>query len=1032
MSSRIVYRERDVDREDSRTVYEEPLSPRRVHTTVKRYQVPDSNSSRSIFKEEDVTDKQITIRRERREPSPLPPPREEIRYKVVERSSQQPREEVDVRVRERVTEREPARRDIAYRVISRDDFDTRSSHGGSGGRSEFREVRSVRAPSPPEQPERVREFRFERERSFSRSPPRRREQAYDIEKYTKDTEYYSQPQPIIIRSEAPQPIIIREERREAPIVIERERVVERERAPQRESQFEFIERSEVIENRDDSKSVVSIKRDDFKDETRSVARSVAPTVVPVPVPEAKQEDENYFYERRVIERDRAPRRDDYDDRRSEVHPRDSASQYSDESYEYVRRETRYEDDRSRSRSHSPKHRRHLAEGAIAGIGAAEILRHHRGEKGEGVGGRGKSALAGAAVGALGAEAVSRVRSYSRRRKSDSRSRSNSYDRRDRKDDRRSRGKRRSRSRSKSLSRAQTLGGVAAVAAIGALAGYALKKKNAQKQETIIVQEDRPRRSRSRRRRASVDSYDSEDRTVLSDGGGRALNPEHRNRRIAQAGLASAAAAGLWERVRSKSRGAGGRDRSKSKVRQAIPVVASGLGGAALAGLYEKNKASKEATKAAVIEQEKEGLRRRARSRSRSRSVPASRYDRDRHVDDRPGMIAYGDEPIYPDDRRGYYSDEDGPANYHRRHRGGSDSGSSPDTRRRSRSRPRNLAAAGAAAGAGAFAAHEIGKNRERSRSRVEPDRRRREDDYGRDNNSMYSPDPQPGGYLAPEQQQSYPSSNYFPPPPTGDHSREAPLEYPAYNPADYAHGQPQQHQRPYGNYGYGDSEANLGAPYPGDTFAGDSRYAAPGPEVHTPHDEQNRGRNAGDNVSTPNAEGGSENAGAFGCPQKCPPHLYNADVVLYLTDGISTPRPSRSRSQSRVRFNLDANESISPETTRQSDESEAKSERRHRHRKRRGGISSEHHGAGDARRGDNSSLMHDQYERQPESDSEGTVELPPRFDKQGNRKTEDPLADGLSRLLGEGGLGDILGRLTGGRGQDSDGGGRSGRRRHRD
>ncbi|KAK3672152.1 hypothetical protein LTR78_007905 [Recurvomyces mirabilis] len=1002
--SRIVRREWEVDREDSRTVYEDQ-APRRVRTTVKRYQVPDSNNSRPLYQEEDVTDKQITIRRERREPSP---PREEIRYKVVERWSQ-PREDVDIRIRERATERDAApapRRDIAYRVVQRDDFD-RSSHSG---RSDFREVRSVRAPSPPER-ERVQEFRFERERSFSRSPPRRREQAYDVEKYTKNTEYYSQPQPIIIRTEAPQPIVIREERREPPIVIERER------APQRESQFEFIERSEIREDRDESKSLVSTKKDDFREETKSVARSVAPTAPIVQTPQ--EEDDHYFYERRVIERDRAPRQRDesHDDRRSEIRPRDSASQYSDDSYEYVRRETRYEDSRSRSRerSKSPHHRRHLAEGAIAGIGAAEIFRHHKRSQGEDVGGRGKSALAGAAVGALGAEAVSRVRSYSRRRKSRSRSRSESYDRDDRRDDRRSRGKRRSRSREKSLSRAQQIGGVAAVAAIGALAGYALKKKG-QNKETIVVKEDHPRRSRSRRRRASADSYMSDDRTILSDGGGRALDPEHRNRRIAQAGLASAAAAGLWERVRSKSRG--GKDRSKSRVRQSIPIVATGLGGAALAGLYEKNKASKEAKKAAIIDEEIGGRGRRARSRSRSRSVPAPHYADDKHVDDRRGMIAYGDEPIYPDERRGYYSDEE-PASYNRRHRGGSDSGSSPDTRRRSRSRGRHLAEGGAAAGAGAFAAHQIGKSRERSRSHAEADRRRHEDeryDHGRDGDSMYSADPHPGGYLPQEQSayqpQAYPGGTYFPPPPTG---AEAPVAaehggYPAYNPAEYAQG---QHQQPYQNYGYGESSATLGAPYPNDTFAGDARYAPPTPDMHNPHDERNRGRTAGENVSAPITTATEHD------PRDA--------------DGVNTPRPPRSRSQSRVRFNLDANELHSPETTRRSDErttttdSETKGERRHRRRQRPEGGGERD---GDEGRRGPSNLMHDQYDRLPESDSESTIDLPKRFDEQGNRKSNgDPFADGLNKFLGNAGLGELLGRLTGG-GQDTDEG-RSGRRRHR-
>ncbi len=71
------------------------------------------------------------------------------------------------------------------------------------------------------------------------------------------------------------------------------------------------------------------------------------------------------------------------------------------------------------------------------------------------------------------------------------------------------------------------------------------------------------------------------------------DPEHRNRRIAQAGLASAAA-GILDRVRSRSRG-GKRSRSKES-RTGVPVAAAGLGGAAIAGLYERSKARKEAAR----------------------------------------------------------------------------------------------------------------------------------------------------------------------------------------------------------------------------------------------------------------------------------------------------------------------------------------------------------------------------------------------------------------------------------------------------
>ncbi|KAK0947029.1 hypothetical protein LTR29_001612 [Friedmanniomyces endolithicus] len=1018
---RIVYRERDVERErdsDRGSHYE---APRRTYTTVKRYQVPET--SRSLFNGEDKVeeDKQIVIRRERRE---SPPPREEVTYRVTERvqreqprerereqprerEREQPREEVDYRFTERIRERErepPSvqRRDISYRVIERDSDQDRSSAGRSEFRATERERASVRAPSPPErEPERVREFRFEREREFS--PPRRREQRddpYDVERYSKSTEYFSQPQPIIIREAAPQPIIIREERRE-PIIIREERrepVVIREewreperREPERrETQYEFIEREEV---KDETRSLV--RRESPPAPSVHPAASIHPTASIHPAPSVnraqsthseKAEEENYFYERRVVERDRGPRRrdDSYDDRRSEVRPRDSASQYSsDESYEYVRRERIRDDSRDGGREGSPKHRRHLAEGAIAGIGAAEIFRSHKKNQGENVGGRAKSAVAGAAVGALGAEAVSRVRAYSRRRKSRTPSPDDSYD--DRRD-RRGKRKEHTRDRSKSLSRAQQLGALAAVTAVGALAGYALKKKG--NNETVIIKDEAPRRSRSRRRRASADSSYTEN-TMLSEGGGRALDPEHRNRRMAQAGLATAAAAGIWDRVRSKSRGG----TSQSRVKQAVPIVASGLGGAALAGLYEKNKATKEAKKAAIIEGEMGRGRRssRMRSRSRSRSAPAPYPADDRYVDDR-GLIAYGHEPIYPDQQRGYYSDEE--------------------------------------------PAHEIGKRRERSRQREEAQRHDEEPyQYGNEPYPLESPTPQPGGYLPPHQQgaygneAAYPSSTYFPPPPTDEYARgePEPAPYPQYNPADFAQGGPQQpYHQSYG--GYGESDATLGAPHPNDTFAGDPRYGAT-PDA-TQYDERNRGRNP-ENVSAPiPAVDELEHAGTFQVPAQ--PLTQHADPNI-VADGVSTPR-ARSRSQSRVRFNLDANQAISPEASRKgvNDErhtdGDSKGGDRHHRRRRRG--EGERGRGGDGHRDPPGSTRDTRYER--ENDSDNTVELPERFDEQGNRKAEgDPLADGITKFLGGAGLAELLGRLGGGGGAEEEDTGRSGRRRHR-
>ncbi|KAK3718066.1 hypothetical protein LTR37_005492, partial [Vermiconidia calcicola] len=576
--------------------------------------------------------------------------------------------------------------------------------------------------------------------------------------------------------------------------------------------------------------------------------------------------------------------------------------------------------------------------------------------------------------------------------------------------------------------------------------------------------------------------------------------------------------GIWERVRSKSRGGGkSRERSKSRVKTGVPIAAAGLGGAALAGLYEKNKASKEAKRDLIIEDET-GRGRRRRSRSRSRSVPAPHADDRRHNDDRD-LIAYGHEPIYPDDRRGYYSDEE-PASYHRRHRGGSSAASSPDNRKRkgsqSRSRGgRHLAEAGAAAGVAAVAAHEIGKrnerkkgDRSRSRQRYDDDSYdgryhddryqddryqddRYQDERYRDSPGPYSPPPTATGYLPPQQnagyppQGTYPSSTYFPPPPTGDNvyaqnptypdpqqQQQQAAAYPPYNPAEYAQPGPQQ-PYPYAatRGAYGDSDANLGTPYANETYAGDNRYgAADEPAPPTPRDERRRGRDPPENVSAPNygsvaaatvSDAGSErgrkaprDAGTSVLsltPQRDVSPVGDDNDVLTdavnLTDGVNTPTSPRARSSSRVRFDLGANEMHSPESSRKkaatteervSDpETNGDRKRRHRHSKRK-------HRDRDRdrdREGDRESslgLVRDKYDRPPsgsgadnDRNSDGTVDLPERFDEHGNRKQEGAGGgDALEQILG--GLASrFLGGGGGGGGDDDRGSDRSARRRHR-
>lgn len=684
----VIIRERERDRERD---YDDRTSTYRRdpggYTTVKRYRVP--------AEEEKVDTRRTVIYSPDRD-------RERERYSERDRGEDRGFEETRIIRRERTPEPEPERR------VERDI-----------------RIERIEREREPEPPRRFAEYRYERD--FDRLAPRR--EPYELERYSRSTEYFPRPdppQPIIIRQE-PQQIIIQEAPR-APIVVP---------APQKEeTDFQLIQRSEVAE---DHRSVIS-----------------KATSKPQKQP---QRDEEYYYERRTREVSRDDRDDDfYEDkfrrREREVSPGESVSQVgrrrgrdrdysSDDSMVYVRRETRDTYDRGES----PDHKRHLAEGAIAGIGAAELLRHHRSRQGEemsGTGSRLAKDIGAAGLGAVAAQGISRARSHhrerSRRRRSRSRSRSSSRD--TYREGRRRERRKRSKSRSRSRSRVKQLAGLGlGAAAVAAAVGYANRKNKANKQQE-------ERRSRSRTRRHSVGATDA--REIPEND---ARNPAHRNKKIAQAGLAGAAVAGLVERARSKSRGPDkkGRERSKSRVRTGLPIAAAGLGTAAIAGLYERSQANKsekqDEQQAKVMRKERREARREARSRSRSMPYEGSR---DAGASD-PGLIEYGDQPVYsagghdyynrPASQQGYYSPDamvpaaaagaayGAPRERERdRRRGSSSSGSDSRSKRRhrrkksespSRSRGRDVATAGLAAGAGAVAASEYEKRKQRKHEKRE-------------------------------------------------------------------------------------------------------------------------------------------------------------------------------------------------------------------------------------------------------------------------------------------------------------------------
>ncbi|OJD11245.1 hypothetical protein AJ78_07949 [Emergomyces pasteurianus Ep9510] len=512
-------------------------------------------------------------------------------------------------------------------------------------------------------------------------------------------------------------------------------------------------------------------------------------------------DDDYYYSRSTREYDNGRHhRDEYDERYYYGDsPRSSGSRRTRSRHG---RDYNSEDDTIYShrdkqhRDESPHHyKRHLAEGALVGVGAAELMRRKskkNGEESSGLGRIGRDVGAGA-LGAVTADVLQRARS---RHRSKGRRHTESLDRgRDRSRERRHRH-RRHRSRSSSDSRAKTLAGLGlGAAAIAGVVALARKKsqKNAEKSNS-----SRDRRSRSRHRRGSRSSSND-------------AASSHRNKRMAEAGLAGAAVAGLIERARSKSRSRKG-EKSPSRIRQGIPIAAAGLGSAAIANLYEKHKEKKESESA---ERQDKKHQRRARSRSTGRSSAYANPSRSA-----PQLIEYGDDPVYgsiPTDNyygrppsrqsspraieasprrssrrasrsrsrnRGHHhyrddasgsgsslSDRESGRRHHRSHKG------------RSKSRTRDFATAGLAAAGAGLAAREYTQRQERKRA--EKDRRKYADDDDYQDSFDDSYDPAPYAPSPPPNDLNYyGQGNQFPPPPG---TTPVPPNVPPgpYNPGDY-------------------------------------------------------------------------------------------------------------------------------------------------------------------------------------------------------------------------------------------------------
>ncbi|OAQ90256.1 hypothetical protein VFPFJ_04415 [Purpureocillium lilacinum] len=559
---------------------------------------------------------------------------------------------------------------------------------------------------------------------------------HEVERYRKETEYYTQadppPAPVIIRQQVPEPqkIIVQEAPPPAPIVLPRQ-------------QPGVV----VVRDREQDREMVRREREPY--------------------------DEEYYY--RHERRDVGPYRgdQDYSVSRYERRRRDDDYYSGDDDY-YVRRTV-------------------LAEGALAGAGISALMSSRRDEYGDLPENRGRKVLAGAALGALGTEAIRRAHSAYEDRWGDGRESPDHH------------------------SRLKKGLGIAAVALAAAGAAKYYQSNKVEKEEAHRG------RSRTRGGYYSDDEYYSRS---VSRARSRTKSRRRSISTVAKAALGTAATAGIIKHFRDKSKSKsrhGSRSRSKSKLRRGAEIAgvaaAAGVANKLWKNHKEKKEASRSRERARSFSDDERDYRRRSRSRgvsrdrgmsrsrSRSRSMARSPYS-PTGADPELGLIEYGHDPLPPSNRsasRGGYESEGDDGRRRRRRRRDRSASSSPSDqeRKRSRSRLRNMAAAGAAAfGIKEFKDRKDQEKRERrsrerrSRERederrrtgYDEDERRRRDDYADDRHGHRSQSPPTasgGAYYPPYPSTPGPATggpNYAPYP---DAAGNPPREYQPYMPQDY-------------------------------------------------------------------------------------------------------------------------------------------------------------------------------------------------------------------------------------------------------
>lgn len=519
---------------------------------------------------------------------------------------------------------------------------------------------------------------------------------HDVERYRKETEYYAPqsppPPPVIIRQQSsePQKIIV-QEAPPAPIIVPRQQnpgVV-------------------VVRDRED-REMVRRERDPYEEDYyyRQERREVGPY--------------RGDYYRNDRERDYAmarydPRYDPRNDRR-----RRDDDYYSDDDEFYYRRTVR------RERSESPHHKRHLAEGALAGAGISALLTSRRDGYGDLPENRGRKVLAGAALGALGTEVARRAHSAYEEKFGDGR---------------------------ESPDHHHLLKKGLGVAAVALAAAGAAKYFQANK-----VEKEEAHRGRSRTR--GYHSGDDYSRSV-SRGSHRSKSRRRSVSTFAKAALGTAATAGVIKHFRDKSKSKsrhGSRSRSKSRLRRVAEIGGVAAAAGVANKLWKNHKEKKENTRDLSASGDDDYYRRRdsrsrhrsrsgSRHRSRSRSMARSPYTQP-GADPELGLVEYGNDPLYPESRdalarRDVEAEGEDRRRDRRRRRRRDRSASASGTedeheRKRSRSRLRDMVAGGAAAGAAAMGIKEFKDRKDKKdqdkrdrRSREREDRRSRERDEDR-------------------------------------------------------------------------------------------------------------------------------------------------------------------------------------------------------------------------------------------------------------------------------------------------------------